>query len=61
MESKFYIARARIYHSQNQRELEQNDLEKARSVDSQLPKHIEFVPPDSAQQREGKNFKNPVE
>jgi tetratricopeptide (TPR) repeat protein len=45
MESKLYIARARVYHTLNQADLEQDDLQKAQSVDPLVPNHIKFVHP----------------
>jgi len=59
MEAKFYLARARVYHTLKQPFLEQNDVQKAQSVDMQLPKHIKFV--EGAPQNENRDFKNPVE
>lgn len=42
MKSRFYLARARLYHDQNQLELSQADVKKAQSVDPTVPLHINF-------------------
>ena len=61
MDSRFYVARARVYHHQDQPDLEQADIAKARSVDPTIPAHIRFVNGQATPQRENKNFKTPVE
>ncbi|MBS2001017.1 MAG: tetratricopeptide repeat protein [Cyanobacteria bacterium SZAS LIN-5] len=40
--SRFYLARARLYHEQNKLELSQADVEKAQSLDPTIPHHINF-------------------
>ncbi len=61
MDARYYIARARVYHHQDQPDLEQDDIAKARSVDPTIPPHIRFVNGQQTPQRENKDFKTPVE
>ena len=61
MESTYYLARARIYHNQDQPDLEQDDIKKAQSIDPTLPAKIHFVDKDNSRQRENHKFKNPTE
>lgn len=42
MKSRFYLARARLYHEQNQPELSLADVKKAQSVDPTVPRRINF-------------------
>lgn len=42
MKSRFYLARARLYHEQNQPELSLADVKKAQSVDPTVPQRINF-------------------
>jgi tetratricopeptide (TPR) repeat protein len=42
MKSRFYLARARLYHEQNQPELSLVDIKKAQSVDPTVPRRINF-------------------
>lgn len=42
MKSRFYLARARLYHEQNQPELSLADVKKAQSVDTTVPRRINF-------------------
>ncbi len=42
MKSRFYLARARLYHERNQPELSLVDLKKAQSVDPTVPGRINF-------------------
>jgi len=42
MKSRFYLARARLYHEQNQPELSLVDVKKAQSVDPTVPRRINF-------------------
>ncbi|HEY9679804.1 MAG TPA: tetratricopeptide repeat protein [Drouetiella sp.] len=42
MKSRFYLARARLYHEQNQPDLAQADVRKAQSVDPTVPRHFKF-------------------
>jgi len=42
MQSKYYLARARIYHEQNQTDLCNADIQQALSVDARLPRNLKF-------------------
>ncbi|MBI2809874.1 MAG: tetratricopeptide repeat protein [Candidatus Melainabacteria bacterium] len=42
MKSRFYLARARLYHEQNQPELSLADVKKAQSVDPTVPNRVNF-------------------
>ena len=61
MEATYYLARARIYHNQDQPDLEQDDIRKAQSIDPLLPAKIHFVDKADSKQRENHDFKNPAE
>lgn len=42
MKPRFYLARARLYHDQNQTDLSQADIKKAQSVDPSISRHLKF-------------------
>ncbi len=42
MKSRFYLARARLYHEQNQPSSSEADIKKAQSVDPSVSRHIHF-------------------
>lgn len=46
MKPRFYLARARLYHDQNQPDLSAADIKKAQSVDPSVPRHINFDEPN---------------